>query len=435
MVLVAGRLGLKAGLLAGLVFSVLYNLLIAGPDVRFRFRSLDDFAPLLAFMISAVATAYIAGRLRDEALVSRAAGDRLRALLAFSQSLQRIVDLDAMFSAASKATTQLEILEVHLRDGRILSRNEEVRASALNFQLGSLDVKSVDLGDGRVALVERFGEGAIIGVAAAEHATESAAYLAILAIAAQRWAVTERLVDADVLRRSEDFKTTLLSSVSHDLRTPLSVICASSTCLLSYREQLDEATQADLLKTIQEQADRLNRMTGKLLSLGQITGGLDKAKMESVDPVEVLGSALVAVRAIAPDRAIDKDYQVDSALVRADPALLEQVFLNLLENAVVHTPDITPISVRTELENGSLLVHIDDGGPGIPGEVAQQIFERFYQSPGSPAQGRGSGLGLSIARGFARSVGGDVSVNAKPDGSQGSRFTVSLPLERDGAER
>jgi two-component system, OmpR family, sensor histidine kinase KdpD len=434
VVLVASRGGLRSGLLAGIAFSVLYNLLLSAPDLRFRLQSLDDFVPLLAFVVSAVTSAYMAGRLRDQTLESSAASERVRSLLEFSQALQRTVSLDSMLLAASNATTQMEILEIHLRDGQMLSQNEEIRASALNFQLGSSDVNSVDLGDGRIALVERFSEGAIIGVAASEHATESAAYLAILAIAAERWALTERLVDADVLRRSEEFKTTLLSSVSHDLRTPLSVISASATSLVSYRNELDESTQIDLLQTIQQHADRLNRMTGKLLSLGRIDGGLDSADMLVIDALDVLGSAIVAVRSISPARDIRKSYSVDSAPVRADPALLEQVFYNLLENAVVHTPDDTPIRVRTEVAGEDLLVHIDDCGSGIEESVAPRIFERFYQLPSGNGHGKGSGLGLSIARGFARAVGGDVAVGGKPDGSQGSRFSVSLPLESEGRQ-
>lgn len=434
VVVVASRQGLRTGVLAGVAFSILYNLLLNEPGFRFRLRSLDDFAPLFAFIVSAVASAYIAGRLRDEAFASRAAGERVRLLLAFSQALQRTVSLDAMFLAASNASTQLDILEIHLHSGQVLSRSDEVQASALNFQLGGSGVNSVDLGDGRLVLVETFSEGAIIGVTAADHATEGAAYLAILAIAAERWALTERLVDADVLRRSEEFKTTLLSSVSHDLRTPLSVISASATSLVRYRSELSESTQIDLLQTIQQHADRLNRMTGKLLSLGRIDGGIDPSGMAVIDALEVLGSAVVAVRSLSPARNILKSYSVDSAPVRADPALLEQVFYNLLENAVVHTPDDTPISVRTEVAGESLQVHIDDCGSGIPENVVKQIFERFYQLPADNGHGKGSGLGLSIARGFARSVGGEVMVTGKPDGTAGSRFSVSLPLEREAEQ-
>jgi two-component system sensor histidine kinase KdpD len=148
--------------------------------------------------------------------------------------------------------------------------------------------------------------------------------------------------------------------------------------------------------------------------------------MDTVDALEVLGSALVTIRQFAPDRIITKALAAGEAIVRADPSLLEQVFINLLQNAVVHTPSDTPIHVTSEYDADQVRIAVEDKGPGVVEESAELVFERFQQVPGH--RNKGSGLGLSIARGFARTIGGDVRVGRRADGQTGARFEVSLPL-------
>jgi two-component system, OmpR family, sensor histidine kinase KdpD len=212
------------------------------------------------------------------------------------------------------------------------------------------------------------------------------------------------------------------------LRTPLSVISASASSLLRYGSKLPVETQTDLLETVLHHSERLDRLTGKLLSLGRIEGGLITSKMPVVDVLEILGSALRTIRTLATGRKIEKDFQVESALVKADASLLEQVFFNVLENAVVHTPDHCSIRVLVTRTGDLLKVHIDDDGPGISSDDAETIFDRFAQGSNQDRQRVGAGLGLSIARGFARAVGGDVEVSGKQDGSSGTRFSIILPF-------
>jgi two-component system sensor histidine kinase KdpD len=216
--------------------------------------------------------------------------------------------------------------------------------------------------------------------------------------------------------------------VSHDLRTPLSIISASAGSLLRYGNSLNDHAQQDLLQSIEQQSARLNHLTGNLLSLGRIEGGLQPENMPEVDALEVLGTALVAIRQAAPQRQITKAIATSDAVVRADPSLLEQVFYNLLENAVVHTPSDTMIHVAATRADDQLLIAVEDQGPGLSGDEAEHIFERFYQVSGG--QKTGSGLGLSIARGFARAVAGDVRACPRPDGESGSRFEIRLPISQ-----
>jgi two-component system sensor histidine kinase KdpD len=430
VVLVAARYGLRIGLMAAVATSLAYNLLLSDPFLRFGVQSVDDLVPLLAFNISAIASAYIAGRLRDEAHVSHESQLRVASLLTFSQDLQQVAGINDMLAAAQRSACNIEAIEVHLDDGRRFAPVGQADLGLIVNKFHEFGAGQLLAPEQRLYIAERFSKGQIVALTNKNSSADVSARLAILALATERWILTEQLVDADVIRRSEDFKTTLLASVSHDLRTPLAVISASAGSLLRYSESLPEHTQQDLLKTIEQQSARLNHLTGNLLSLGRIEGGLQPQRMAVVDALEVLGSALVSLRQVAPDRQITKKISAPSADVRADPSLLEQVFYNVLDNAVVHTPPSSSIHVSAAMEDGQLLIAVEDQGAGLDEHDAERIFDRFYQGANQSPRKPGSGLGLSIARGFARAVGGDLRACARADGASGSRFEVRLPLIR-----
>jgi two-component system sensor histidine kinase KdpD len=213
--------------------------------------------------------------------------------------------------------------------------------------------------------------------------------------------------------------------MSHDLRTPLSIISASAGSLLSLGDQLPTSDKRDLLELIEAQSTRLSQFTSKLLSLGRIEGGLTASSMPETDALEVLGAAIVNLRQLAPTRNIRKVVTLKNATVRADPSLLEQVLFNVLENAVVHTPGDTPILVSVDAAGSTLVIGVEDRGPGVSADDTELVFERFRKSGGENGQEKGLGLGLSIARGFARAIQGDVTIVSV---AQGARFEISLPL-------
>jgi two-component system sensor histidine kinase KdpD len=217
--------------------------------------------------------------------------------------------------------------------------------------------------------------------------------------------------------------------MSHDLRTPLSIISASAGSLLSLGDQLPTSDKRDLLRLIEQQSTRLNRFTSKLLSLGRIEGGLAASTMPETDALEVLGAAIVNVRQLAPTRNIRKVVTLEHAMVRADPSLLEQVIYNVLENAVVHTPGDTPILVSVDAKSEKLVIGVEDRGPGVSRADTELVFERFRKSASGSGQEKGLGLGLSISRGFARAIDGDVAIVPT---AEGARFEISLPLVAAG---
>lgn len=432
VVAIAALLGLRAGVVAGLIASIAYNLLFTDPYFRFSVDSIDDLVPIIALNFSAIASGLIAGRLHDRAVAAETSGRRVAELLKFSEDLQGAVAL-AQMEEIVRDSFALRSARLFVESGGELrstsaSAEDENAARELWHSLlpelhdDGRDAYLLTSPERRIGvLLVSSDEGAVTG-------PDIRVFLPLLTLAIQRCLLAEELTQADVIRRSEQFKTTLLSSVSHDLRTPLAAIAASASSLARFRTELDEPTKVDLLATIQEQCDRLDRLTANLLNLGRIEGGLNVNQMPVVDAVEVLGIALSRARKLNASRGFERDFRVASAAVRADEPLLEQVFFNVLENAAIHTPSEASVKVSAELADGTLLVSIEDDGPGIPSELREQIFERFYQGNDRRQTRSGSGLGLPIAKGFAELIGGTITAGEAALPLHGARIDIALPL-------
>jgi K+-sensing histidine kinase KdpD len=247
----------------------------------------------------------------------------------------------------------------------------------------------------------------------ADRALEEAA-----ALAAERDRMREEAIEADAVRRSDELKTSLLRSVSHDLRTPLTAIIAAGAALDSPSVTAEE--RHELSDAVVEEGQRLSRLVENLLDVSRLESGKAEPHRE---PVE-LGDLLAAAReSIGPyGERVRLSLDDDLPPLRADPTQLERAFANLLENAVVHGEG-HPVLVRSRLVGPRLVVRVVDQGPGIPENLRERIFEPFYRAPGGPGGG-GSGLGLAIARGFIEANGGEVEVESLP--GQGSSFVVTF---------
>jgi two-component system sensor histidine kinase KdpD len=230
-------------------------------------------------------------------------------------------------------------------------------------------------------------------------------------------------IEAGAVRRSDELKTSLLRSVSHDLRTPLTSIIAAGAALDSPSVTAEE--RHELSEAVVEQGQRLSRLVENLLDVSRLQTGHAAPRREPVDLPGLLEAARgsIGVRGEAVRLALDADLPALSA----DPTQLERAFANLLENAVVHGEG-QPVLVRSRLVGPRVVVRVVDRGPGIPEGQRERIFEPFYRGDGAAA-GSGSGLGLAIARGFIEANGGEIGVESLP--GQGSSFVVSFeaPLE------
>ena len=431
---IGALLGTRAGVVAGLAASLTFNIVFTDPAWTFTYSTADDLVPMIALTFSAIASGIIAGRLRDRAIASEIAGRRISGLLRFSQDLQRAVTLRQVEATAQECLGRHEI-EVRLfiegDDGLSSPSGAEWGLTAAD-ELWTSQLPELTSGSCVGFLLKGSERRIGVLVAKAEEADfspdEIRMLIPLITLAIQRCQLAEQLSQAHIIKRSEQFKTTLLSSVSHDLRTPLAAISASAGSLANLKGKLDEQTQANLLATIQEQCTRLDRFTTKLLSLGRIEGGLDVNEMPVVDAVEVLGGTLARVRRVTNGRPIRRNFVAPSGLVRADESLLEQVFFNVLENAVTHTGKNASIMVTAETLENTILIAVEDDGPGIPSDELERVFERFYQVSSNSGSSSGSGLGLSIAKGFTELIGGTIIATSSPVSKRGTRIEVALPL-------
>jgi K+-sensing histidine kinase KdpD len=253
-----------------------------------------------------------------------------------------------------------------------------------------------------------------------EQADRALAELA--ALAEERDRMQAEMVEAEALRRSDELKTALLRSISHDLRTPLTSIIAGGSALGSPSTTSDE--REELSAAVVSEGERLSRLVENLLDMSRLEAGKAQPHSEPVDLAEVLDAARAAIgRPEVVRLAVDRELP----LVDADAAQLERAFANLLENAVRHGGG-RPVLVKSMLLAGKITLRVVDQGPGIPESERRRIFEPFQHGEGG--SGGGAGLGLAIAKGFIEANGGEIAVDSVV--GQGSSFVVAMPC-REGA--
>jgi K+-sensing histidine kinase KdpD len=228
---------------------------------------------------------------------------------------------------------------------------------------------------------------------------------------------------------TEERRSSLLSALSHDLRTPLAAITGAATTLRDESAAIDSAQRREMLETICEEADRLERLVRNLLDMTRLESGALAVKRQWLPLEEIVGSALTRLEAQLDGRPVRTDLPADLPLVSVDAILLEQVFVNLLENAAKYTPpgSAVEISARAAAGDGALVIEVADRGPGIaPGEESR-LFEKFFRGrTPDPAGSTSAGLGLAICRGVMSAHGGTIAAANRPGG--GAVFRMTLPI-------
>jgi two-component system sensor histidine kinase KdpD len=246
------------------------------------------------------------------------------------------------------------------------------------------------------------------------------------ALALERVALSEEAQRAQIQAETERMRSSLLSSVSHDLRTPLAVITGATSSLVEGASTLDTVTRVELAQTAYDEANRLNRLVGNLLDMTKLESGALRVRKEWQPLEEVVGAALTRLDDRLRSRPVTTGLPVDAALVPLDSVLIEQVLINLLENALKYTPPGSPIEIIASSAPDSVTVTVADRGPGIPPGDERRIFDKFYRAH-SEGDGGGVGLGLTICRGIVEAHGGRIWAENRPGG--GAAFHFTLPVE------
>ncbi len=248
-----------------------------------------------------------------------------------------------------------------------------------------------------------------------------------IALALERASLSQQTRRAQLQVEAERFRNTLLSSVSHDLRTPLTVIAGSASSLLEAQENLDDKIRLELIQTIYEEAKRLDLVVQNLLEISRLQSGEIRINKEWHVLEEVIGCALSQLEGQLKQHSVTINLPQDLPLVQMDALLIERVFINLLENASKYTPPGTKIEISGALEPEALHLVVADQGPGLPPGQEERIFEKFYQA--RPGAIRGAGLGLAICRCIIEAHDGQINAVNRPEG--GAAFHFTLPFTGD----
>lgn len=285
----------------------------------------------------------------------------------------------------------------------------------------------------------RTGVAGIEAEALAQGSDEERLTLALLdqgAVAIERTELAGQAVETETLRRADRFRAVLMNSVSHDLRTPLSTVLGSATTLIDYGKDLTPAVRADLLLSIREEAERLNRYVGDLLDMTRLEGGALKVRAEWTDVRDILNSAAARVSRRLGTRRMTRDFPADLSMVRIDEGLLEQALVNVLENAIAYSPDGSVIELAAYEDRRSIVISIEDEGKGIPTAELERVFDKFRRMEEPSDRTQGVGLGLAIAKGFVEAMDGRIAASSPIHGASadnmgdekpGTRILISLP--------
>jgi two-component system sensor histidine kinase KdpD len=247
------------------------------------------------------------------------------------------------------------------------------------------------------------------------------------ALAIERTNLAGEIERQRLAAETERLRSALLTSISHDLRTPLASILGSATTLRSYGRTMDAAAQDELMRTIQEEAERLNRFISNLLDMTRLESGAIEPRAEMVDLADVVGSALRRAGPVLAKHHVEVALAPDLPMLKLDPVLFEQVLFNLLDNAGKYAPADTRILVQACRQGEFVQLEIADEGAGIPPADIERIFDKFYRVHAADRKGAGTGLGLAICRGFVEAMGGTIAAGNRT-GARGAVLTIVLPV-------
>jgi two-component system sensor histidine kinase KdpD len=247
------------------------------------------------------------------------------------------------------------------------------------------------------------------------------------ALAIERVLLVEDVDRAKRSMEADRLRSALLTSISHDLKTPLAAILGAAGTIRQLSGSLDDAAKAELLATVIDESERLNRFIANLLDITRLESGAIVPQTTLQDLGELVGTALARAAKILAHHEVDVQLAADLPLLELDPVLFEQVLFNLLDNASKYAPAETTIRIRSWHEPRSVVLQVLDEGVGIPAEDVERIFDKFYRAQKGDQVRAGTGLGLAISRGFVEALKGTITAANRTDRS-GAVFTIRLPV-------
>jgi two-component system sensor histidine kinase KdpD len=452
VVAVAVRYGLWPSLLASLAASLAYNFFFLPPVYTFTITDPTNVAAFFFFMLIAILVSNVAARVRTQA---DAAIGRIRTteqLYAFSRKLAGTATLDdVLWASAYQIALMLKVRVVLLlpEDGLLTVKSgyppedqlDQADLAAANWAWSndrSAGRGSDTLpGAKRLFLPMRTGRGPI-GVIGIDNdrtgpllTPDQRRLLDALvdqgALAIERVLLVE---DMDRVKRtveSERLRSALLTSISHDLKTPLASVLGAASTMRDLAGALSDTEKRDLLATVIDESERLNRFIANLLDMTKLESGAIVPNSALHDLGEIVGSALRRASKILTAHKVELVLAADLPMLQLDAVLFEQVLFNLLDNAAKYSPPDTTVSIKSQRERDQVVLQIADEGAGIPPDELESVFDKFYRVQKGDHVRPGTGLGLAISRGFVEAMRGTISAANRSDRS-GAVLTIRLPV-------
>ena len=449
----AVRFGLWPSLFASFLSTLAYNYFFLDPVHTFTVADPSNVVALFFFLLVAILTSNLTARVRAEAQASRQRAASTAALYNFSSKVAAIGEMDDLLWAIAHQIALM--LRVHV----ILLLPDETGSVTVRIGYPPDDeLDEADLAAARWAwdhgkragrdsetlpgarrlflpLATERGKIGVMGLdseaAGPMFTPDQKRLLDALcdqaAVAIERINLKQDIDRARVVTETENLRTALLTSISHDFRTPLASIIGSVSSLRSLWQKFDDPTRDDLLLTAQSEAERLNRFIGNILDMTRLEAGALKPRRDPGDIAELITTTLNETKSLLLQHRIRTDLPATLPMLLVDTALLRQVLFNLIDNAAKYAPAGSEIVVSAIAAASGMTINVRDEGPGIAPADLERVFDRFYRVGGVDRRRAGTGLGLAICRGFAEAMGGRITATNRTDRS-GAIFTLSFPV-------
>jgi two-component system sensor histidine kinase KdpD len=439
VVMIATGWGWRQGFLAAVLAFLAANFFFIPPRFTFTIAEPQDVLALVIFLGIATLTSQLVARLRQEANDARRSEQITNILYNLSQSINRQHNLPALLQDVAEqlcGALGLRACTISLEGVEGLGSVTGHSGSLLNSDMVSANIlETVLLSGGRSAgvLLIELPEGKR-GLSVAERRITTA-FADQLTVAFERYEGQQAAIQAEVLRRTDALRAALLSTVAHDLRTPLGSIKAAATSLLDPPVEWPEEDEREFLKTIVGEVDRINRLVTNLLDMARIEAGQLRPHKEPRRIREVIETVLERLGPMLERHPIQTRIERSLPTVKMDPVEIDEVLTNLIENAIKYTPQGTPLEVSAEKAGDFLEIAVADRGPGISPDKMSHLFDRFYRVTSGAARGvTGTGLGLAIVKGIVEAHSGQVTAENRVGGGMVFRFTLPIqpPEQQDG---
>ncbi|WP_053122410.1 sensor histidine kinase KdpD [Pseudomonas sp. P1.31] len=451
VLLVAVRSSLGPALACAALSFLTYDFLFIPPNFSFSIQREEDVLTLLFFLLMAALTGNLAARQRRQLQALRDTQEETTELLDLSRKLTAATDRQAVVSAAAQHLNGWSDLQLCLlnRDGQggwkietggPLQFTESERAAA---DWAWQHDQPAGMGTGTLPfgrwwwwpLSVEDGPLALLGVCAKEGQTLSGQRRRLLTALSQplaqalaRAQLADDLEAARLHGETEQLRSALLASVSHDLRTPLTAMRGSIDSLLALGEAIPLEDRRELLEGTRDEAERLDRYIQNLLDMTRLGHGALKLARDWVSPADIVGSSLNRLRAVLAPLQVSTEVPAELPLLFVHAALIEQALVNVMENAARFSPNHGRLELRAGADDSEIFFSVSDEGPGIPEDERAKIFDMFYTAARGDRGGQGTGLGLAICQGMVGAHGGRITVADGIEG-RGTCITLHLPLQ------